>query len=222
MRLMLTGLMLLAVSGCVDFNEALNSERKPVNPPGIASTDDVDAVGRAASGQNADERQNAAPAQQPQQPAAAQTSAAPPAGNAQNSGRNTHAGDQGKASFVGRTTRDIVDVREATKNPNIVVITPKTGGSDPLTQVGSTYVRGASFAGSLPLKQMIQHHKALEGRAPSYPELMTWMKQNPKVELPVLSPAQMYGYDSQTGEIVVLEDKAEKARRYREAGIPVE
>ena len=46
-------------------------------------------------------------------------------------------------------------------------------------------------------------------------------KQN-HVEFAKLPPYKMYGYDSQTGGIVILEDKAEKIRLYKEAGIPIE
>jgi hypothetical protein len=37
-----------------------------------------------------------------------------------------------------------------------------------------------------------------------------------------LKPYQMYGYDSDTGTLVVLEDKADKKRIYEAAGIPLD
>ena len=38
----------------------------------------------------------------------------------------------------------------------------------------------------------------------------------------MLPPYQMYGYNPETGGLVVLEDKAEKIRRYEERGIRID
>ena len=185
MRATLLGLTLLYLSGCMDPAEMFETERKTtVTPPGIAPVEDMAGVQPAAKST----------------PAKAKQPATPPAK------KRPPQGDE-KRSIIGQKTKQILDAKQATKNGGMVVVSSKVSGSDPLTQLGSAYTRGASFAGSLPLKQWLQQHKALNNRYPTYDELIDWMKKNPRVELPVLPAHRTYGYDSDKGEIVVLEEK---------------
>jgi hypothetical protein len=129
----------------------------------------------------------------------------------------------GKGIF-GKTTRELVDKKAAmAANPNLIIKNSNVaGGRDPLRQSDSTYTFAAAFFGSLPLQQYVQHHKALEGRTPTYAEMDAWMKQNPGVKLPLIEQWKMYGYDEEAGTIVILEDTKVKERIYKEKGIPLE
>jgi hypothetical protein len=127
-----------------------------------------------------------------------------------------------KSGIIYKTTAKVVDVRKATQNPKVVVVENKTTGSnDPLKVLGSVYLAAASRASTAGFTQAIKQHKALSGKNPTYAEFMQMAKQS-RVEFAKLPPYKMYGYDSQTGGIVILEDKAEKIRLYKAAGIPIE
>lgn len=112
---------------------------------------------------------------------------------------------QGRSSIIGRKTREVLNVKEELKKPNVRVIHPDVHGNDPLTQYRTAYLKAASFVGSLPLKQWIRQQKVLNDRYPSYDELQEFMKKYPALQLPVLTGGRKYGYDEDSGEVVVLE-----------------
>ena len=126
-----------------------------------------------------------------------------------------------KKSILQRTTAVVVDAKKALKNPDIIVVDGKIKGVDPFSQAGSAYVVMASKVSTLGMQQAIQHHKALNDRFPTYDEYMKMMKQN-RIEFAQLPPYKLYGYDDETGNILVLEDKKKKAQLYKEAGIPLD
>ena len=64
----------------------------------------------------------------------------------------------------------------------------------------------------------LKQHKIVEERNPTHAEFLQAMRDN-RVEFTALYPWQMYGYDSQAGTIVILEDGAMKAERYKAAGL---
>lgn len=178
MRFLAVGLTIVCLLGCGDFNEAMQSQRKPVTLPGLASPEDMDALqqGHAATKGNANRPK-------------------PAVGNQ----------GQGRSSIIGRKTREILNAKEQIKKQNVVIVKRKGSGNDPFTVATNVYTYAASFTGSLGIQQWIRHEKALNGKFPTYQKLQTWMKKNPGVELPVLPARRMYGYDEDTGSIVVLE-----------------
>lgn len=127
----------------------------------------------------------------------------------------------GKKSILQRTTAVVLDAKKALKNPDIIIADGKIKGVDPYTQAGSAYVSMASRVSTLGMQQAIKVHKALNDRFPTYDEYMKMMKEN-RIEFAQLPPYKMYGYDDETGTILVLEDNRKKAQLYKEAGIPLD
>lgn len=197
------GILSFSLAGCEDFNEALESERNPASPPGIASADDVSDVQDASGGGR---------------PKSDNTAGQPQTSESGSSGGGEQT--QPKPGIIGKTTAKVVNAKVATQDPKVVVVENKISGSDPLTQSASAYISMTSRISTLGFEQALKAHKALNGTNPTYDEFMQMAKEN-RVEFTMLPPYQMYGYDEDEGKIVVLEDKAEKIRRYKEAGIPI-
>lgn len=59
------------------------------------------------------------------------------------------------------------------------------------------------------------------GRNPTFAEFSQTVKQA-NIKLKVMPAWQMIGYDETTGELSLLEDKAEKIRQYKAEGVPLE
>lgn len=155
--------------------------------------------------------QEAAPVEQ-EMPAAAEEADPEPAAAAESNQ---------KKSIIHKTTAVVVDAKKALKNPDIEAVDGKIKGVDPFTQAGSAYVSMASRVSTLGMQQAIKAHKALNDRFPNYDEYMQMMKEN-RIEFAQLPPYQMYGYDDETGHILVLQDNKKKAKLYKEAGIPLD
>ncbi len=198
--------------GCTDLSEgqppaaapaaaqapaAVQPAGRPVMAPlGLAVTGDIDDVARSGK----------TPAAANPQPAPAQ-----PAQPQKRTG-----------SILGRTTRKIVDLTEAKKNPKIVEFDSKVTGSDPLTVSFNAYVSITSRASVLNFKHQMDILKETnDGKYPSFKEAEKLMQQL-RIELTELPPWQLYGYDAKSGGIVVLEDKGEKIRLYKANNIPIE
>jgi hypothetical protein len=166
-------------------------------PTGIASVGDVEAVQHATDG----------------------GAAKAPAANQQAAPTQP---EKRTGSILGRTTRKIVDLAEAKKNPKIVEFDSKVTGSDPLTVSFNAYVLITSRASVLNFKRQMDILKETnDGKYPSFKEAEKLMQQF-KFELTELPPWQLYGYDAKTGGIVVLEDKGEKIRLFNANNIPIE
>ncbi|MES2788950.1 MAG: hypothetical protein V4719_04955 [Planctomycetota bacterium] len=191
-------LALTIAVGCEDLDP--NKKARPVlTPPGIAPVGmDVENAGKAAPVAGA-----------PADPQAAPPAAAPAANPPANDGKG----------IIGKTDAKVVDVKQAmAENPNLQVVENKTGGDDPLSFAASAYVSMRSRASVLPFQAWLKQHKIVEERNPTYAEFMQAMKEN-RVEFTALYPWQMYGYDSQAGTIVILEDGVMKAERYKAQGL---
>lgn len=130
-------------------------------------------------------------------------------------------GNETKKSIIHKTTAIVVDAKKALKNPDVEVVDGKIKGFDPFTQAGSAYFSMASRVSTLGMQQAVKAHKALNDRFPSYDEYMKMMKEN-RIEFAQLPPYKMYGYDAETGNILVLQDNKKKAQLYKEAGIPLD
>ena len=194
MRIFMCALLCVGLAGCDDFNDALNTDRKPVSPPGVLPADQMHGDDVAADPNP------------------------PPAGGA----ANPAPAAPDKSSIIGKTTAKIVDKQKAmAENPELVVVENKVSGSDPLSVAASAYISLTSRASALNFQHGLDLFKAMNDRNPTYDELTAMLKQH-GIRLTELPPYQMYGYDAESGAIVILEDKADKARRYKEAGIPLD
>ncbi|NOX53682.1 MAG: hypothetical protein GXP27_04450 [Planctomycetes bacterium] len=244
-RLVLLALVMGVAIGCQDFQEAMEGggQRKPTAPGGIASVDDVEAVGNAAGGGRASSATGkAAPARSEHQTASPKESAQPSRPSAKSAATEKTAAKRrsesprsaskpvaqqapkatkSRQSIIGKTTAKVVDAQKALKNPKIVVIENRLKTTDPLTVAASAYVSMAARASTFGFQRALQLFKATNGRNPTYQEFVKMMKEN-RVEFAALPPYQMYGYDAKTGGIVILEDKAKKIQLYKKHGIPIE
>lgn len=202
MRRLWVCLAAVGLLGCEEFDKAVEGpgREKLVAPGGMATGGDISDVANAG---------RPAPAVNP--PPAVNPAAAPEAAPAKPSG-----------SIIGKTTGKIVDLAEVKKNPKIVEIDNKITGSDPLTASFSAYVSITSKATALNFKHQMDILKATnDDKYPTFKEAEKLMKQL-NIELAALPPYQLYGYDAKTGGIVVLEDKAEKIRLYKQNNIPLD
>ncbi|MBM3968780.1 MAG: hypothetical protein FJ302_02800 [Planctomycetes bacterium] len=207
MRRLWVCLAAIGFLGCDDFDKAVNEPpRQTVTAPaGIASAGDVSAVQNATGGGAV------TPAVNPQ-PVAAPDTNAPATAPAQPT-----------AAVIGKTTKTLVDLAEAKKNPKIVEIENNVTGNDPLTVTFNAYVSITSRASVLNFKHQMDILKATnDDKYPTFKEAQKLMKQL-NIELAAtLPPYQMYAYDAKTGGIVVVEDKAEKIRLFKLNNIPLE
>jgi hypothetical protein len=173
----------------------MNAERKPSSPAGVLPVDQMDGdIDNIAKGNGQTNNGGAGqPANPPKDP----------------------------SSIIGKTTAKVVDKKaEMAKNSNLVVVENKVQGNDPITVAASAYVSATSRISMLNFKNNMNIWKASNGnRNPSYQEYKQMAKDLSYAALP---PYQMYGYDSDTGSLVILEDKADKKQRYEAAGIPFE
>jgi hypothetical protein len=117
----------------------------------------------------------------------------------------------------------VVDMRvEMAKNANLKVVENKAQGQDPISFAASAYVTLSTQAQALAFQRELQLQKELNGGQPiSYDQFMTSVRQM-KVDFNKLPPYRMYGYDTQNGQIVILEDAAKKKQLYEEKGIPLD
>ncbi len=122
-----------------------------------------------------------------------------------------------------QTAGKLVDAREALKNPKIVVSSGKITGDDPLTAAAQAYFSVRAKAQILNFKHQVNvSRESLNDGKPLSTEQFMELVSTLKIEFMDLPPWQLMGYDSKTGEIMVLEDKAAKISRYKQAGIPIE
>lgn len=128
-------------------------------------------------------------------------------------GGNNSAPPKKKTGIIGKTTDVVVDAQKALEDPDLELASTKIQGSDPLTQSSSAYFTLAPKAGTLGMQQMVQTHKALNDRYPTYDEFMKMMTDN-GVTFPMLREFETYSYDAETGKIaVLLNTKKKKASR---------
>ncbi len=108
------------------------------------------------------------------------------------------------------------------QNPNLEVVENKVTGGDPISIAASAYVSLASKRSRLNFQHQLNLLKEInEGNPPTFKQF-TDLANQLRIQFQNQPPYRYYGYDTQTGGIVVLEDKAEKKRIYKEKGIPYE
>ena len=99
----------------------------------------------------------------------------------------------------------LVDMSIAAKQPNLRVVENKITGNNPLSVAASAYVTQRGRVAMLNLQNSMKMFKAMNGKPPTFKEFEKMMKEH-NIELSVLPPKRLYGYDPKTGGIVILED----------------
>jgi len=129
---------------------------------------------------------------------------------------------QQTGSHVGEKTKEILNAQEMLKDPNWSVIASDPQDVQGNTFVGTAYNRAAALSGTAGLEQWVQHQQAqdIDGKFPTYEALQGYIAMN-GVDMPRLREYHHYAYDAATGQIVILENKAEKEARHKELGLPV-
>ena len=108
-------------------------------------------------------------------------------------------------SEVAAAPAKVVDMSVAAKQPNLRVVENKIKGNDPLSVAASAYVTQRGRVAMLNLQNSMKMFKAMKGKPPTFKEFQEMLKQH-NVELSVLPPNRLYGYDPKTGGIVIMED----------------
>lgn len=145
--------------------------------------------------------------------------AAPPAHEAP---AQPPAGEQ-SGSHVGERTKEILNAIELVKDPNWTVVAEDPQQVQGFTFAGTAYNRAAALAGTAGLEQWIKAEQAqdIDGKFPTYAALQEFIAHN-HVDMPALREYHHYGYRETDGQIVVMENKAEKEARRKELGLPDE
>lgn len=114
----------------------------------------------------------------------------------------------------------LVDRNKALEeNPALVEVENRINAADPLMAATQSYFTIGSRAHLLAFKHSIDLYKAEHEKFPPFAEFDKMMKQA-NVALKGLYPWQVYAYDDKTGELCILEDRAEKKRMHEERGLP--
>jgi hypothetical protein len=108
-------------------------------------------------------------------------------------------------SEIAAAPAKVVDMSVAAKQPNLRVVENKIKGNDPLSVAASAYVTQRGRVAMLNLQNSMKMFKAMNGKPPTFKEFQEMLKQH-NVELSVLPPNRLYGYDPKTGGIVIMED----------------
>ena len=137
--------------------------------------------------------------------AAASTTSAPPVGTQ-------------SQSHVGQRSKEILNAKEIVADPNWTVAASDPSQVRGFSAPGTAFNRAVALSGTVGLEQWVQHEQALNGKYPSYQQLQDYLKQN-SVDMPALRVYQHYGYDETTGQVVILENRAEKEGRRSELGL---
>lgn len=123
--------------------------------------------------------------------------------------------------FFQKTTAEVVDKKKAlAENPDLAVFTRNGLGNDPLTQAANAAVYVSAEIHMMNIKRQVDLLREMDEdhEYPSYEEFMKFVKEN-NFQFSKLKPWQMYGYDDETGSMMILQDEAEKKRRFESKGI---
>lgn len=123
--------------------------------------------------------------------------------------------------FFKKTTAEVVDAKKAlAENPDLAVFDRNGLGNDPLTQAANAAVYLSAEVHMMNIKHQMDLLREMDEdhKYPSYEEFMKFVKDN-NFQFSMLKPWQMYGYDDETGSMMILQDEAEKKRRFEEKGI---
>lgn len=199
MRTLLCGLLALAVAGCTDLkeDEAPQAAQKTTEQNQNSGGRGFGVPGIAPLEGIGKPAGNPAPANNN-----------PPAGNAQ--------------AGIPKVTAKVVETSQAMKaNPNLKIVENKAKGQNYISFVSSFYVSAQSRIHAMNFQHNLRIAQAATGKPLTLKEFEK-LKRQTKIEYTKLPSYQMYGYDSKTGEVVILEDTAAKEKLYKEKGIPLD
>ena len=114
-----------------------------------------------------------------------------------------------KKGIIHQTTDQVVDAKEWLKKEGIEAKDGNIEGVDPFSRSASSYFTLAAQTSTLGLKQSVQHYRALNDKWPSYKEFMQMMRDN-RIEFAKLRWYEIYAYNEDTGNILVLVDTVAK------------
>jgi len=128
----------------------------------------------------------------------------------------------GEAGLAKDNTK-LVDKKQAlAENPNLIVTTNRIDASDPVSAAAQSYFAIGSRAQLYNLKHQIDILKAdNNNKPPSFAQFNDLLRQN-NVKLAGLYRWQIYAYDDETGDIVILEDHAMKKAEYEKGGLKLD
>jgi len=117
----------------------------------------------------------------------------------------------------------LVDKKQAlAENPALIVTTNRINATDPVSAAAQGYFAIGSQAQLLNLKHQIDILKAdNNNKPPSFAQFNDLLKQN-NVKLQGLYRWQVYAYDDEAGDIVILEDHAMKKAEYEKGGLKLD
>jgi len=133
------------------------------------------------------------------------------------------AGAPGAAPGLPKDNTKLVDKKQAlAENPALIVTTNRINASDPVSAAAQGYFAIGSQAQLLNLKHQVDILKAdNNNKPPSFAQFNDLLQQN-GVKLAGLYRWQVYAYDDEAGDIVILEDHAMKKAEYEKGGLKLE
>ncbi|WP_339908842.1 hypothetical protein [Symmachiella dynata] len=123
-----------------------------------------------------------------------------------------------RESNLKKMTQEVFDAQVELQNKDIVEVENKLRGNDPISQSMTAYTAITSQFSTMQAQQRVAMYEVENNRYPTYEEFMKLVKGE-GMKFVMLPPYQKYGYDAETGRVMVLEDKKDKAERYKKAGI---
>jgi len=122
-----------------------------------------------------------------------------------------------RPNLVKRKTQVVVNYTLATEeNPKLYEVENTITGKDPLSTSLEGYVAASSKVNKMQMQHQINLMKAPTGVNPTHEELMDAIKNN-NIQLNALPDYQMYAYNEETGEFLILEDPEAKEEFQKEA-----
>lgn len=117
----------------------------------------------------------------------------------------------GQANIAPQDVKTLVDARQArAQNPKLVEVENRINATDPVSAAGSAYFAITTRAQLLNMEHAIKIYKAdNDNKHPPFAEFSRMLK-DANVELKGLYRWQVYAYDDQTGELLILEDPDRK------------
>ncbi|RCS40651.1 hypothetical protein DTL42_25110 [Bremerella cremea] len=191
---------MLRLAICIALSVLVMGCAEPIQPLSTPETaDSSPAPADAASPKGGSSGETAtAPPSEPGQPMAEETASQPPV-------VEPAPEPKPKKGVIHQTTDKVVDAKEWLKKEGIEGKNGDIEGVDPLSRAASSYFTLAAQASTLGLQSAIKNYRALNDRYPTYEEFMKMMREN-RIEFAQLRWYEIYGYNEDTGKIMVLVD----------------
>ncbi|MEM9702006.1 MAG: hypothetical protein AAF907_06145 [Planctomycetota bacterium] len=120
-----------------------------------------------------------------------------------------------KRGIVGRKTIEILNAKEVLAAGTHSIAQEKIGEGSPLGE-GDVYTdpisgplnvlgRVSAFAGQYQIQGWVNGEYALNGKYPTYDQVIAYLERNPQFALPMPRLSQRYAYDETRGAMLVLD-----------------